>query len=590
MPHGSWRPARGLVVGAAPALRGPRLRFEEWLLLARLALTGISFAIAIGIEFPGTQSSEPRYGLFWTVALAFTATAISGTLVRRGLRTRRLALVQIATDVAVVTSLVYFSGGRESVFAFLYVLVTIYAALLFERWGAASAATLSAGCYGAALLVANASASGALTGGAEPVSLAQLATGWGVHVGALYLVGALATVLSRDLLRTGEALDRSASDLRRLQSLHERTVESITSGLLTTDTAGRVTSFNPAAERITGMQAAEALGLAADAVIPGVANSVLMNPPAPLPSETYRTRVRYQNRRGEDLHLGLAGSILRDANGACLGHIVIFQDVTQVVAMEGQLRRSERLAAAGELSAKMAHEIRNPLAAISGSVQILRSGTTGERGATESKRLMDIVVREADRLSDLINDFLNYARPPEPELEPVEIGKLAIEVLELLESSRTDGLSVALDVRPGVLVLADPRQLKQVLWNLFLNALQAMPNGGELRVTVGVEPAPQAGALASRNEHVGEGRVLPREEARTRRAALCVADSGIGIPPDVQDRIFEPFFTTKTKGSGLGLSTVHRIVESHGGELQVQSEEGKGTSICVLLPIAEGAL
>ena len=346
----------------------------EWLLLGRLVLTGVSFAIAVGLEQPGGELPEAaRIGLFWTVALAFGATAISATLVRRLRHLHRFAAFQIALDVTIVTALVAFSGGHESLFAFLYVLVTVYGALLFERWGALGAASLSAACYAGVLFVSNGHGPGGMPGTHEPLPLAALAAVWGVHVGALFLVGALASVLSRELRRTGQALDRRTDDLIRLRNLHERTVESIMSGLLTTDPDGHVTSFNPEAERITGLRASEALGRPVDDVIPGVAALILDSAVWRDGVGPTRARIRFRNRVGDELHLGLAGSILWDEEGAEAGHVLIFQDVTAVVAMERQLRQSERLAAVGELSAKMAHEIRNPLAAISGAVQVLRA-------------------------------------------------------------------------------------------------------------------------------------------------------------------------------------------------------------------------
>ena len=557
----------------------------EWLLFARLALTALSFAIALGLEVPeGELSEAARRGLFATVALAFGATAISGTLIRSVRRIQLFGAVQIAIDVAIATSLVHFSGGRESVFVFLYVLVTVYAALLFDRWGAFGAASLSAASYAAILLGATGHWPGPGEDAHELLPLSALGAVWGVHVGALYLVGALATVLSRDLHRTGEALDRSADDLFRLRSLHERTVESIMSGLLTTDLRGRVRSFNRQAEHITGIPVESAVDLDVESLLPGVAR-VMQSDPHSVGYEPARARMPYRNSRGEEVYLGLAGSLLRDAEGAAVGHVVIFQDVTSVVAMEAQLRRSERLAAVGEMSAKMAHEVRNPLASISGAIQILRKTIPQLAGQPDLRRLMDIVVREADRLSGLIQEFLQYARPRPPLLAATDLGALAKDVLELFESARPESVVVKLEAIE-VLAAVDREQLQQVLWNLFLNAVQAMPDGGELCVTVAEGGPSQGGETARRNE--GE-RNAEEQPCRQRWAEICVADTGVGIASEIQELMFEPFFTTRKEGSGLGLSTVHRIVESHGGTLRVSSSEGRGTSFWLELPLAEAS-
>jgi len=342
------------------------------------------------------------------------------------------------------------------------------------------------------------------------------------------------------------------------------------------------------------MPADDALGRGVDEVIPGVSELVLTSN-GERTNEPRRARMRFCNRAGEELHLGMAASILWDEDRAEAGYVLIFQNVTEVVAMERQLRRSERLAAVGELSAKMAHEIRNPLAAISGSVQVMQSRQADTSFDHEREQLMDIVVREADRLSGLIQDFLQYARPRPPSRQRVALDALVADVAKLFESSVPDAVSLAVEAEPGLFAMGDPSQLKQVLWNLFLNAVQAMPDGGTLRVHLGdpprdspLEPA-QALDGARRNEQGGGAR---GDAHASRWAEIVVADTGVGIPFEVQEQIFEPFFTTKKEGSGLGLSTVHRIVESHGGMLQLESRPGEGTTFHLLLPQAgegEGA-
>ena len=193
-----------------------------------------------------------------------------------------------------------------------------------------------------------------------------------------------------------------------------------------------------------------------------------------------RARMQYAGPGGAALHLGVGAYALRDASGDAEGEVVIFQDVTDVVAMERELRRSERLAAIGELSASIAHEIRNPLAAISGSIQVMQAN--GPARAVESRRLMEIVMREVDRLDRLIGDFLSFARPGEPRIELVPLAELVSEVLAMFEASRPAKVAVECDLHEGLGVHADPGQLRQVLWNLLVNAAQAMPEGGVVRI------------------------------------------------------------------------------------------------------------
>jgi two-component system sensor histidine kinase PilS (NtrC family) len=288
----------------------------------------------------------------------------------------------------------------------------------------------------------------------------------------------------------------------------------------------------------------------------------------------------FRDRSGQDRRLGLSGSILRSANGEPDGHVVIFQDVSDVVRMEAELRRSERLAATGQLAANMAHEIRNPLAAISGSLEMLRDAGAPGIDAPQRQRLFEIALREVERLDHLIGDFLAYARPAAAEPTPLAVGPIVEDVVKMFEASRPPGVQLAMAVPTDCTVRADSRQLRQALWNLVLNAAQAMPHGGEIRIS------------ARRLEEPPQGVDPQRRNARdeeVRCVEISIADSGVGIASDVLERVFEPFFTTKRAGSGLGLPTVHRIVENHGGSLTLESRRGEGTIVRVRLPDAGGA-
>lgn len=542
-----------------------------------LALAILAGALAVTAERAREGLSESERGLYATVVTAFVTTILCAAVQHRVRRLRAFAAAQLVFDVAVVTALVHFSGGADSFFAFLYVPITVYAALLFGRQGAYAASALGAAAYAAVLLFRH----GALLASdgplAQPVQLAL----WGTHAGALLIVALLASALSRERDRAGRALAEKTRDLRSLQRLHERTVESLTSGLLTTDPAGAITSFNPEAERITGASEQEVLGLSLDAVIPGATDLVLDSARG---ARKGRALLRFRNRKAQELHLGLAGSVLRADEESPGGYVVIFQDVTHVVEMEAQLRRHERLAGVGQLAADLAHEIRNPLAAISGSIQILEAGATGSE-SDESMRLMSIVVRETDRLNALITDFLHYARPAPAKPEPVAIATVLEDMRQILESVRPPAVELRVAAPPSLRVMCDDRQLRQLLWNLYLNAVQAMPAGGAIDIRAEA-PAAQAPGDGDRSSGPEGTRERPDGAGF---AAIEVADTGTGIPPDVLERIFDPFFTTKEEGSGLGLATVHRIAEGNGGHVTVESAVGRGTRFRVLLPVPEAA-
>ncbi len=569
-----------------------------YLIGGRLLLAGLSLGLAVAIDrMEGGSSQTGIWGVYWTVIAAFLATIVSASMIHRTTDPARFATVQVGIDVTIVTALVYFSGGGESFFTFLYALVVLYGALFLDRGGVALSCALAVGGYGLVLFGVEL---GLLPGssseeGGRPLAL--LVAYWGFYAGALVVLGMLANTLSAELRATGAALDRRTHDLRRLRDLHLRTVESLESGLLTTDQTGRVTSFNPEAERITGIASGDATGRTLDDVIPGASAIVALGPRARSDERgADRARLPYRNAQGEELFLGLAASGLNDEAGNQIGHVVIFQDVTGVVGMEQELRRSERLAAVGEMAARMAHEIRNPLASISGSVQVLQTGPSAADYDPEHTRLMGIVVREVDRLNVLISDFLRYSRPSPTKAERLDLTALVSDVAEMARSRSAEvGAEVTLALEEGVRVVGDPSQLEAIVWNLWNNAIEAMAGeDSDRRLTVRlyrseaeahrVQRPPQVPDPTGRNE---EGGGIQPAGRPGWSAVLEIEDTGPGLTPEVQEQIFEPFFTTKDDGTGLGLSTVQRLVEQHGGAITVSSRPGDGTCFRVILAGAE---
>jgi two-component system sensor histidine kinase PilS (NtrC family) len=260
-----------------------------------------------------------------------------------------------------------------------------------------------------------------------------------------------------------------------------------------------------------------------------------------------------------DLVLGVSVSPLMNGKGVPIGRIVNFQDLTELRKMEEQVKRGERLAAIGGLAAGIAHEIRNPLASISGSIELLR---TAPQVDAENRALMEIVLREVDRLNGMVTELLEYARPRAAVPVPVDIVALIDETVRVFSQDRSGGARVRFDRRAGdeITLQADPAQIRQVLWNLLRNAAEAMK---EI-----------------------QGEIVVSYRARKNWVEILVSDTGVGIAPEDQERIFEPFYTTKTRGSGLGLAMVHRIVSEHGGTLALESELGEGTTVTVRLPTA----
>lgn len=551
---------------------------------ARIILTMLVFGLALSIMGVEGQISQEAYdGLYRTVAVAFFFTAVYAAAFRYVQRYRAFALLQIATDLLIVSSLVHFSGGHDSFFGFMYLPITIFGAMLFPRIGAMGVASASATAYGVLLLLEKQGVIADFAVSGE-MSIAALGFLWAGNAGAIFLVAFLTSHLIRELAQAGDALAQRTSDLRRLENIHARTVESLSSGLLTTDLDGYIRSFNREAERITHLHVADAIGRHLDQVIPGCSAAMLV-PLDARGEKRSRLRIEFQGAQGERRYLGLASSVLRDEAGAASGYVIIFQDVTRIVELEEAVRLRDRLTALGGFAADIAHEVRNPLAAISGSLEMLRAGLSHEESDQEQRRLMDIVLRETDRLDALISDFLEYARPAQAKLAPTPVAEVIAEVSELFRHAAAPGVEMVCEAPPSLAILVDKSQLRQVLWNLVVNAQQALPDGGVVRIVadeVDGEPALDTAHNVEEQLERQARSVQAISGSQERWVRIRVSDNGIGIATELQSRVFDPFFTTKKKGSGLGLAIVHRIVEANEGRVRLRSELGKGTEIELL--------
>jgi two-component system sensor histidine kinase PilS (NtrC family) len=534
--------ARGVPspAGAAAARAAdPLFRKLAWLTLFRLVVVTVLLGGTALTDFGWTgelaEGPGPLYALIagtYLVSLGF-AVALRA---RRGLVP--LAYAQIALDVAIAAAVISLTGGAECVFVFMFSLATVNGAILLYRRGAIAGAALSLAAYvPLAIEVAE----------RRPATLLLFA-----HGTAFVATAALASYLAEQLRRTGERLAERETDLAALSALHESIVQSVSSGLLTVDVLGRVTFLNRAGEQVTGLALSDLRDQPAarwfDAFAPGVS----------------RGETDFTNARGEKLRVGFTVSPLVAAGGEPLGQAIVFQDLTRLRAMEAMIQRSERLADLGRVAAGLAHELRNPLASMSGCIELLRGNVAL---ADEDARLMEIVLREASRLDQLVTRFLQFSRPAPPRREAVDLARVAAETLEVFARDPAAGrVRLATELAPAP-AWCDPDQVRQVLWNLLLNAAQAVrgdddgPSAGRVRVATAVDP---------------EG-----------AAVLEVEDDGPGIAPDDLQEIFTPFFTTKEKGTGLGLATVQRLVDAHGGTVLVDSAPGQGTRFTVTLPARE---
>ena len=509
----------------------------KWLTLFRLfTITVLLGGTAVAVWNAPGKMGEEAASLFRLVFVTYLVSLAFAVALRLHLYLRTLAFAQVALDLFMATAVVSISGYAESVFVFMYLLGIVNGSILLFRRGAVVAAALSLAAYLPLVLFR------APSRPAPPVLF--------IHAIAFVATAALASYLSELLRRTGKRLEEREGDLAAITALHESIVQSVASGLVTVDGKGRVTFLNRAAELITGLEDAKVRGTPAEALLRAF---------QPMSG---RDEADYVNTRGEHLRLGYSVFPLVARGGAEIGRAVIFQDLTALRAMEDQVRRSTRLADLGEVAAGLAHELRNPLASMVGSIELLKS-TPGLNGS--EARLMDIVLREAARLEQLVAAFLAFSRPAPPRREEVRLEEVISDALEVFAN---DPAAARLELTRSLLptlAWADPDQFRQVLMNLFLNAAQAA-GGGEAE---------------------GRVRVSCRPEGRT--AVCLIEDDGPGIAPQHLRQLFTPFFTTKERGTGLGLATVQRIVDTHGGTIEVDSAPGKGTRVTVRIPTRPGA-
>jgi len=537
------------------------VRRIRWLMGLRLVVVIIFLGSATFIQL----KEEPPFSLaplYFLIFLTFFFSLIFSLLLNRVQQLELFCYAQIGCDLLLETGLIHYTGGLESGFSFIYIFSIIAAASILRRRGGLLIASVSSILYGGLI---NLEFYGILPHIALSGSRWAYQPGYAVflvfvNIAAYFVVALLSSHLAERLRETGKKLEERSADLYDLQSLYRDVVANISSGLVTMNRRGQIISFNQAAEAITGFSAEEMIGKSwrgspfshSQEISAFFERNTLS--PSGISSE-----IQILKKDGAGVPIGISLSCLRDGVGETVGLIAIFRDLAEIKKMEAQLRRADRLAAVGQLAAGIAHEIRNPLAAISSSLQLLREGA---RFPGEDRRLLDIVLREAERLKLISGQLLDFVRPKFPSSGTVELNSLLEEMAFLLEKGSDQGSAsrIRLGKNPSPLFLqADPDQIKQVIWNISLNALEAMPQGGELEIRL-CHPAGEDGFIL-----------------------MEFQDRGPGIPPEQLEHIFDPFFTTKGGGTGLGLSIAQRIIHSLGGTIEVESKRGEGTLFRVFL-------
>lgn len=543
-------------------------RGVRWLIAVRFALAAGSLGLLLVLSI----GDQPQYerNLPGIVLLGFTLLLNSGYLVAlRFVKAGRgsFIVVQVCADGILETALIFLTGGAGSIFLVLYFATVLSATILISPRGGVFVASLATTMLAAVTILYFFNSRGeiilplvhkeyiaAYQGNFNFILAFMIAEAAGLHMVAL-LGGLL------------------AKRLTQFRALYEEILSYMGDGLLAMDEGKRIIFINEEARKILHYRSYEPL---VGKVISDVFRRRMEKDVFAILNwrEEVDIELDVEPRDGGVKTINIKTSVLYDKKGRARGTIAIFADLTAKKRMERLEQKASKYDEMGELAAGIAHEIRNPLASIRGAVQEL--GSLDMAGA-DNKKLAQIVIRESDRLDGIIKDFLELARMKPPSAADVNLDALLDEI-RLLLKSRPDARDVEIEIRSGgrFVLRADPAQMKQVFLNLGINAIEAMGGRGKITITTAPAELPSRIPLES-------GGTLPKLQSA---AAVIVSDTGPGILPENIGKIFTPFFTTRTKGTGMGLAIVDKIVSTHHGSVDVASTPGKGASFRVVLPLA----
>lgn len=532
----------------------------SWFLPMRLAI----FLIVVGVLVITGKTQAEIYTPFlaysvFTLLLLF---ALAFKLPEKYFRLSQVVImVQIISEIVAEAAVIRVTGDITSPFTILFMLTIVSAALAYQLVGTLFTATLASAAYGVVIWFS--------TGERLPETLNldllksiyssndDLFFKLFLYICIFYLVAFVAGYLSQKIKSKERELRAASESLARAKLETDEILKHLHSGLITIDHFGRIVYFNQAAEKITGFKEHEIKGKNCLEVFSECMPSFSEKLLAVLKSSQHEQRceITMTDEKGKTIPIGISTSVLEDEIRGVRGVIGIFQDLTDAKQMEQKMRRADKLAAVGELSASIAHEIRNPLASISGSVEILKQELELEG---ENSRLMDLIVKEASRLSNILTDFLVYARVKQPVFNKVEVNRLVSDVIEIGHNHPTFNSKINFNVDSDdttMYVSGDEEQIKQILLNLIVNAMESFEGGGG---------------------HV-EVRIESANQLHPDQIFIAVYDDGKYMSGETQEKIFTPFFSTKKEGTGLGLAVVKRLVENMGGKIWVDSSEHGGT-------------
>ncbi|OGE23671.1 MAG: hypothetical protein A3J42_01845 [Candidatus Dadabacteria bacterium RIFCSPHIGHO2_12_FULL_53_21] len=461
-------------------------------------------------------------------------------------------ITQLFFDLVLASTVIFVTGGKSSPFIFLYVLIIIYSSIALTKLASYVTALVSGLVY-VLIVFYQIRAEVPIDPGR---SIWSSVSEWGeiglvstyFHLTGFLLVAILSGYLSERFRTAGRELGKSERSLRILQNLHENIIQSLTSGVITLNLDGKIISANRTGLEILGISGEDKiLGKDLGQFMTGLHLEDLVS--------KKREQMLYTAPDGRMVTLGFSSSDLKDTDDKTHGYIIIFQDLTEVKELEDRLRTSEKMALLGQLAAGLAHELRNPLSAISGAVEILSSDV---KPTEDNLRLVRMASQEVERLNLLVEDFLILTMPIQKLTTLVDFGRIVNDTVEsFAKTIRRGNIEIINQVENGIYVQADSYRLKQAVWNLLLNSVDAMPIGGL---------------------------IIIKSKTEENNVVIEISDEGKGIDENFISRIFDPFFTTKEVGTGLGLAIVQKVIEGYNGNINVVSSRGKGATFVITLP------
>ncbi|MEW6188394.1 MAG: ATP-binding protein [Thermodesulfobacteriota bacterium] len=534
----------------------------RWLILWRLVFVSLLLILTVLLQEKEGYFSFPFsfFSFNVLIALQYFFSLVYILVMVWGKALRAIAMVQLVMDVLFVTAVVYVSGGIESLFSFLYFLIILAGGVLFFRWGGLLTALFVLVSYALLLLFQGAGVIPFYFGLPDlpaPVSRRYLYYQIIMNGLGFFFVGFLGSVFTEETRRQRSQIETQKKNIEQLEQLNRIVVENLEMGLLTLDHENKILSINQAGEKILGKKATELVRQPLETLFP----EAYSLPDGGETSEGQRSEVSYSTPEGALMIIGYTQYRLKEGQAPGIGTIVSFKDISRIKTMEDHLRQVDRLALLGRMAAGIAHEVRNPLASISGSIQVLRDDYHGNE---TGERLLNIVSRELAKLDGLMNNFLAFTRGVQSSATRINVSELILETVDLMKKNREFPSSILwkLEITPDLFLKISASELSQVLFNLITNALQALAADGEI-------------LIRARELKTG---------LKDDTIEILIRDNGAGINETDQKKIFEPFYTTKSRGTGLGLSIVQKIVSDYDGRILLESRLGAGTTFTIQFP------